>query len=95
MQRMLHIPCPGCGITHALLALSLADYGASIKANPAGLPLAVGFCFQLIARPVAIVYAGCRPMVADLSHRITATVVTLLFVVWFVRLTLIIRGTNG
>jgi hypothetical protein len=86
MQRIFHIPCLGCGITHSLLALSVADFGASFRSNPAGLPFAAGLCFQLVARPMAIMYAESRTAVTDLSRRITVAVTTLLFLVWVVRL---------
>jgi hypothetical protein len=85
MQRILHVPCPGCGITHSLLALSVADFGGSLKANPAGMPLAAGLCFQLLARPMAIIHAEYRTAIADLSRYITTEITTLLFVVWAVR----------
>jgi Protein of unknown function (DUF2752) len=71
MQRVLHMPCPGCGITHSLLALSVADFGGSFRANPAGMPLAAGLCFQLLARPMAIIHAEYRTAITDLSRYIT------------------------
>jgi hypothetical protein len=45
-QKLLGIPCPGCGILHSLNASFRGDFHAAWRANPAGLVLAVALLFQ-------------------------------------------------
>jgi hypothetical protein len=37
IERLFHVPCPGCGVLRSLLCLARGDLAASIAANPAGL----------------------------------------------------------
>ncbi len=57
MQVCFGLPCPGCGITHALRALLTGNWQASLAANPAGIMIALCLIFQLIARPLAIFHS--------------------------------------
>lgn len=41
-QRLLGLPCPGCGMTRALVALLHGDLGASLRYHPVALPLVLG-----------------------------------------------------
>lgn len=57
MQVCFGLPCPGCGITHALRALLAGNWQASLAANPAGIMIALCLIFQLLARPFAIFHS--------------------------------------
>src|SRR5262244_3123304 len=46
-QRVLGIPCPGCGILHSLNASFHGDFRRAWAANPAGLVLAPMLLFQV------------------------------------------------
>ena len=83
-QYFLHIPCPGCGITHALFALGRLDISAAWHANPAGIFVATFIAFQFVARPVALLAASAEQAITRLSrHGSTITVFSLVFVwVW-------------
>ena len=50
----LGIPCPGCGITTALMALCMLDFHAAVRANVAALPIALLLGFQILVRPFAL-----------------------------------------
>jgi hypothetical protein len=41
MRVVLGIPCPGCGMTRALLAAARLDWAASMRWHPLALPLLV------------------------------------------------------
>jgi hypothetical protein len=86
MQKVVGLPCPGCGISHSLAALLRLDYRAAWTANPAGLAVAVCFCFQLVARPVAIVAANLEKLVAGTSRFFSNLAVGCLFAIWIIRL---------
>ena len=46
-QRVLGIPCPGCGILHSLNASFHSNFRSAWKANPSGLVLALALVFQV------------------------------------------------
>jgi hypothetical protein len=50
MRRMWGLPCPGCGMTHAFVALSHGDLGAALHYNAMALPLYVGGLAWLLLR---------------------------------------------
>jgi len=85
-QYFLHIPCPGCGITHALVALTRFDVAAAWLANPAGLVLAAFFAVQLLARPVALFASSTGESVTRLSRLGSRIAVLCLVFVWMFRL---------
>jgi Protein of unknown function (DUF2752) len=45
MQKVLGIPCPGCGISHSMIAFLRLNPRMAWQANPAGVGLASVFCF--------------------------------------------------
>ena len=85
-QRIFHIPCPGCGILHSMTALLTLNFGRAIHFNPAGIVLAAGLCFQVVVRPIAVVWKNSRPVIARMSFAISRAVLDALAVVWLVRL---------
>jgi hypothetical protein len=84
-QYFLHIPCPGCGITHALFALARLDVSTAWHANPAGIILAAFLVSQLIARPVALFAARTEQTVARLSRHGSIITILCLVAVWLSR----------
>src|SRR3954463_6096197 len=54
MKKIFGIPCPGCGVSHSLMAAFRFDLAKAWFANPAGIGVALLFYFQIVARPIAI-----------------------------------------
>jgi len=60
--RMFHIPCPGCGMTRAVMLLMAGDWRGSLHMHPLALPvLAAGATFALAT--VWTTYVHGWPMV--------------------------------
>ena len=85
MQKVLGIPCPGCGVWHSIMAILNLKPVMAWKANPAGVLVASVFCFQLVARPIAIIAPRTRNLVSQASHRISNAALGGLFLVWIFR----------
>jgi hypothetical protein len=85
MKKFLGIPCPGCGISHSLMAAFSIDLGKAWVANPAGIAVALLFCYQIVARPVAIALPRVAELVSSISRYGSNFSVILLFVVWAYR----------
>jgi hypothetical protein len=82
---LFSLPCPGCGITHSLIAMMHLQPREAWQANPAGIPLAIFLILQLCLRPIALcsVAAGTRIILASrLGERF---VLSALFAAWFAR----------
>lgn len=85
MQKVLGMVCPGCGISHSLLAVFHLNLALALRANPAGLGVAAVFFFQIAARPVAIAAPRTSAVVSLVSRLISNGAMILLFLVWICR----------
>jgi len=86
MQYLFRIPCPGCGITRSLIALSQFDIGAAWKSNPVG-PFFAGFLLlQLPARILAVYSARLGRALNGFSAAASRLLVTGLVVVWLCKI---------
>jgi hypothetical protein len=47
------LPCPGCGVTRALIAIARGDYRKAWRLNPAAFAVIVYFAAPRRARPAA------------------------------------------
>lgn len=47
LKRLLHVPCPGCGLTRSFIAMGHFDLFAAAAYNIAGIPLFLITFFQL------------------------------------------------
>jgi hypothetical protein len=86
VQKVFGIVCPGCGISHSLMALLRLNMAESWQANPAGFGIAAVFSFQFLARPVAIVMPRASRVVSALSRYGSNVAVALLLVVWIYKI---------
>jgi hypothetical protein len=86
-QFAFGLPCPGCGITHSVLALIHFDFVGAWRQNPAGLFLAACLLYQLGARPLAMVRPHLQFRVNALSMWMGRTSLAVLLSVWLVRFT--------
>jgi hypothetical protein len=85
MKKVLGIPCPGCGISHSLMAAFHFNPALAWRANPAGIGVAALFSFQLGARPVAIAMPKMAAAVSLISRYASNFVMLVLFLVWIYR----------
>lgn len=85
MKKLLGIPCPGCGISHSIMAAFQFDLVKAWLANPAGIAVALLFSFQIVARPFAIALPRTSAAVSLISRYASNFSVVLLFAVWAYR----------
>jgi Protein of unknown function (DUF2752) len=85
-QTLLGIPCPGCGITHALAALGHFDLRAAWIANPAAMVVGLLFAFQIFARPAALFIPRISGNVSRAGRCLSAAAIFALMAVWVLRL---------
>jgi hypothetical protein len=81
-RSLTGIPCPGCGVTHALLLAFGLDLRESLAANPAGLAVAAVILFQLCLRPLAIAYGRMSSYVVTGSRWLANFATAALFASW-------------
>lgn len=86
VRLLFDVPCPGCGVTHAILAIAQFRLAAAWHSNPAGLGMVAGFCYQLIARPIAMMFPQTGEFVVRTSRLLSKFVIASLFAVWIARL---------
>ena len=55
-KEVLHVPCPACGVTRAIVSLLQGNVADALRLNPLGLPLAA----LLVLLPFALVADGVR-----------------------------------
>ena len=85
MKKVLGIPCPGCGISHSVMAAFRLHMARAWLANPAGISVALLFAFQIIARPLAIARPRAAGLVSSISRYGSNFSVIVLFAVWAYR----------
>jgi hypothetical protein len=85
MKKVLGIPCPGCGISHALMAVFHFDPVTAWRANPAGIGVAAVFLLQIMARPLAIAVPRKAGLVSSISRYASNLAMLVLLLVWTYR----------
>ena len=93
LQTLLGIPCPGCGVLHAMSAMAHWDFADAWRSNPAAYAVAAFWGFQLAARTTALLCAPTRLRVQQFSRLGNFVACGLLLLVWFYRLSL--GGIDG
>jgi hypothetical protein len=93
MREVLGLPCPGCGISHSIMAVLRLKPVTAWDANPAGVAVALAFGFQLLARPIAIIVPRTSDFVSQASRHISNVELASLLLVWLSRA--IHGGFNG
>lgn len=86
MKRLLGVACPGCGISHSLMAVFRMDLWGAWRANPAGIALAGVFLLQIVGRSLALAVPRAGNAVALASRHGSNFAVVLLLVVWISRI---------
>jgi hypothetical protein len=85
MQKVLGIPCPGCGVCRSILAILRLKPGMAWQANPAGVGVASELCFQLVARPIVIMAPQTSDLVSQASRHLSNAALGGLLLVWIIR----------
>jgi len=83
---LLHLPCPGCGMTRATLALLHGDWAAAMMFHPLSIivaPFGAAFALEQTARYVATGRVPVR--LARWQETLLAALGALLVVVWILR----------
>ncbi len=86
-QGILNIPCPGCGITRSIFAIAEGNIISAWKSNPAGLFLFFYFIAQIPLRIIALTFHTLQGQISQMSRLGSKIVISVLFLVWIVRLT--------
>jgi hypothetical protein len=86
-QRLTGRPCPGCGMTRAMVDLAHLDFAGSLRMHPLGVVLAAGYLAAVVGTAVGIVRGG--DPVADFLERrggtITTVLLTAFITLWILR----------
>ena len=85
-RYFLGAPCPGCGVTHSLIAVERMQFGDAWLSNPAGIALAIYLVLQLCGHSLALRFDRAGTTVSRLSKLGERFVLSALLVVWLVRL---------
>jgi hypothetical protein len=86
-QRFTGRPCPGCGMTRAILRLSQGDVAGSLRVHPLGIALAAAYLAVLAGTAVGLVRGG-DPVAGFLERRgvqFTIALVAAFVLVWVLR----------
>jgi hypothetical protein len=85
IRKILGIPCPGCGVSHSILAILRLDPVRAWAENPAGIGVALVLSFQLLARPIAFMAPRVGDLVSQCSRHISNVALGGLLLVWISR----------
>lgn len=94
-RKLLGIPCPGCGVTGSLLAMSRGDPAASLRHNPAGVLVFAFIVLQLPLRALALYRKDLGGAVEAVSSRSGRMVLAGLVLIWAIRLVLLRGGRRS
>jgi hypothetical protein len=88
--RVLHLPCPACGSTRAVLALAHGDLEGVLRMNPLGPVAAVLLGFFAVQAVASVLRRGDFQAVGEgplgaIAKRALAAVVVLEIVLWIAR----------
>jgi hypothetical protein len=89
-QKVLGIPCPGCGILHSLNAGFHGDVRGTWTANPAGLLLAVGLLFQVFSSALVLAGIASQRRVEWLQGWVVKSFISAAMAVWIYRVSITI-----
>ena len=86
IQKTIDAPCPGCGVTRSLVSTAKGEFLHAWQLNPGGFCLFLYLIVQIPIRLIAIRFSGMADQVMQLSRAGSIAVITILFLVWIVRL---------
>lgn len=89
-QKLLGIPCPGCGILHSLNASFHGDFHRAWLANPAGLVMAVAILFQVCSSTLMLAGVAAQRHVDWVESGVVKTFISVALAVWIYRISITI-----
>lgn len=89
-QRVLGIPCPGCGILHSLNASFHGDLRRAWTANPAGLVLAVTLLFQVCSSGLMLAGLSAKRSFEMAEGVLVRAFICIALAVWIYRVSITI-----
>jgi hypothetical protein len=93
-KTILHLPCPGCGMTRSLSVLWHGDLYLSFRYHPLGLPLFAGCLLLLVGlifnrKPIE---AAVRRLIVN--RRVMTRTAILILGIWLVRIGFLCCGSE-
>jgi hypothetical protein len=85
-RKLLHVNCPGCGLTRSFVYLAHGDWRPSWNVNRVGILLALVVVLQIPYRLWALCSPGQLPLGTSFPKTVGYLLVTLLFVNWLANL---------
>lgn len=88
VKLFIGLPCPGCGLTHATVALAHGRLRSSIDYNPLGVVIALWLVYQFTRAAFMFIRGRpLRPLLSDEARDVVLYVfLGALFVQWIVKL---------
>lgn len=84
-QKIFGIPCPGCGITRSLIAISELNFVSSWHYNPVGMFILLFIFIQIPLRIFAMTFKNMEGLMCLFSKILNCLIVSSLLLVWIVR----------
>ena len=85
-QKVLHIPCPGCGITRSLFSTARGNIFLAWHYNPVGLLLFLFLLAQIPMRIIALKYDDATEIISRISRKGSLLIISSLILVWILKL---------
>jgi hypothetical protein len=89
-RTLLHIPCPGCGLTRSIKALWHGELIQSFRYHPLGIPIVIGCVAALMPWPAALK----KRFPPYLPLWIAGITVVLMIGIWLLRMALAWSGND-
>ncbi len=86
-QKILNVPCPGCGVTRSVFAIAGGDVSSAWKFNPAGLFLFIYFLAQIPLRITALKFNTLEAHISHIGRIGNKCIISILFLAWMLKLT--------
>lgn len=85
-QKILHIDCPGCGITRGLCNLSNGKLFESLKINSLSFLIAFYIILQVPLRIYSLIFKKHQKKINLISKRVNKILIILLIINWITKL---------
>ena len=89
VRLMVGVPCPGCGLTHAFVALMHGRFAQSIAFHPLGIVIAIALAYACVRGIARLVGRPFKPLLSDEAQRLVVHVfIAALIIQWVIGLIL-------